>query len=361
MSQDSDTEREHEPTERKLAEARKRGELVRSAEVNVAAAYGGLLIAAVGAGAFSLRGFGTEAMVLLDQADSLAPLLLGGGAAPLGGLMAGLLWHIAPWFLLPMLLVFAALMAQQAIVFAPEKLMPKLSRISPLGNAKQKFGRSGLFEFGKSFVKLVVISIILGAFLFDRMPRIVMSQVVSPGMAVSELGGLVVEFVFLMLLAATGIGAVDYLWQRTEHLRRQRMTRQELLDEIKQSDGDPHVKGQRRQRAIEIATNRMLSDVAKADVVIVNPTHYAVALMWKRGSRTAPLCLAKGVDEIAARIRERAALEAIPIHSDPPTARAIYATVDIGQAIRPEHFRAVAAAIRFAERIRQRARERRGG
>lgn len=360
MSQDSDTEREHEPTERKLAEARKRGELVRSAEVNVAAAYGGLLIAAAGTGLFSLRGLGTEAMVLLDQADSIAPLLLGGQSSPLGGLLTGILWHIAPWFLLPTALVFAALVAQQAIVFAPEKLMPKLSRISPLGNAKQKFGRGGLFEFGKSFVKLSVISLILGVFLYDRMPRIVLSQAVSPGMAVSELGSLVVEFLFLMLLTAACIGAIDYLWQRAEHLRRHRMTRQELLDELKQSDGDPHMKGQRRRRAIDIATNRMLSDVAKADVVIVNPTHYAVALMWKRGSRNAPLCVAKGVDEIAARIRERAAEAAIPVHSDPPTARAIYATIEIGHAIRPEHFKAVAAAIRFAERIRQRARERRG-
>lgn len=355
-----DAEREHEPTERKLAEARKRGDLVRSAEVNVAAAYGGLLIAAAGMGLASLRGLGTEAMVLLDQADSLAPLLLGGASGPLGGLIGGFLWHIAPWFLLPMALVIAALMAQQSIVFAPEKLMPKLSRINPLANAKQKFGRSGLFEFGKSFFKLVTISLILGGFLISRMPRIVLSQAASSGMIVAELGRLIVEFLFMMLLIAATIGAIDYLWQRAEHLRRNRMTRQEVIDELKQSDGDPHVKGQRRQRAIEIATNRMLSDVTKADVVIVNPTHYAVALKWKRGSLHAPLCLAKGVDEIAARIRERAAEYAIPIHADPPTARAIYATVEIGREIRPEHYKAVAAAIRFAERIRQRARERRG-
>jgi flagellar biosynthetic protein FlhB len=360
MSQDGGAEREHEPTERKLAEARKRGELVRSAEVNVAAAYGGLLIAASGIGLASLQGFGTKAMVLLDQADSLAPLLLGGESGPLGGLLGALLWHVAPWFLLPMAMVFAALMAQQAIVFAPEKLMPKLSRINPMANAKHKFGRGGLFEFAKSFVKLTVISLILGAFLYDRLPRIVMAQAVSPGMAVSELGSLIVEFLFLMLLIATTIGAVDYLWQRAEHLRRHRMTRQELIDELKQSDGDPHMKGQRRQRAVEIATNRMLSDVAKADVVIVNPTHYAVALKWKRGSLHAPICLAKGIDEIATRIRERAAEAAIPIHSDPPTARAIHATIAVGAEIRPEHFGAVAAAIRFAERIRQRARERRG-
>ena len=354
---DDDTEREHEPTERKLAEARKRGELVRSAEINVAAGYGGILIAALGLGISGLRSFGTEAMVLLDQADSLAPLLLGGEAGPIGGLLGGLMMSIAPFFLLPMAMVFAALMAQQAIVFATEKLQMKISRINPLSNAKQKFGRSGLFEFAKSFAKLLVISLFLGVFLIDRLPQITMSQAVSAGMVVAELGRLIVEFLFLVLLIATTIGAIDYIWQRSQHIHRNRMTRQELLDEMKQSDGDPQLKGQRRRRAIEIATNRMLADVAKADVVIVNPTHFAVALKWRRGSLHAPLCLAKGVDEIAARIRERAAEAAVPIHSDPPTARAIYATVEIGHEIRPEHFKAVAAAIRFAENMRKRARE----
>jgi flagellar biosynthetic protein FlhB len=361
MSEDNDGEKQYEASEHKLAEARKRGELVRSAEINVAAAYAGLLLAATGLGLASLRAFGTEAMTLLDQADSLAPLVLAGGSGPLGGMLGQLFWAVAPWFLLPMIMVLAGLMAQRAIVFAPEKLMPKLSRINPFANAAQKFGRSGLFEFAKSFVKLVIISVILGLFLADRMPRIAVTQAFSPGMVVSELGRLIVEFLFLILLTAAAIGGADYLWQRAEHLRRNRMSRQELIDETKQSDGDPQMKGHRRQKAVEIATNKMLADVANADVVIVNPTHYAVALKWKRGSLHAPLCVAKGVDEIAARIRERAAEAGVPIQPDPPTARAIYATVEIGREIRPEHYKAVAAAIRFAERIRQHARERKGG
>jgi len=360
MSEESSAEKEHEATETKLAEARKRGDLVRSAEVNAAAAYGGLLLAALGAGAASLRSFGSAAMALLDQAETLAPQMLGTGSGLAGGVLGSLLWRLAPWFLLPMALVLGALAAQRAIVFAPEKLLPKLSRVNPLANAKQKFGRTGLFEFFKSFTKLLIIGTILGLFLADRLPRIVMTQALSPGLTATELGALLVEFLFLILLIAAVTGAVDYLWQRAEFLRRNRMTRQELLDELKRSDGDPQMKGQRRQRAVEIATNRMLADVARADVVIVNPTHYAVALKWKRGSRHAPLCLAKGVDAVAARIRERAAEAGVPVHADPPTARAIHASVAIGQEIRPEHYQAVAAAIRFAERMRQRARERRG-
>ena len=128
-----------------------------------------------------------------------------------------------------------------------------------------------------------------------------------------------------------------------------------MMDELKQSEGDPLMKQQRRQRGQEIAMNRMLADVPKADVVIVNPTHFAVALQWDK-TRAAPLCLAKGVDETAARIRELAQEYAVPLHSDPPTARALYAEVNIGEEIRPEHYRAVAAAIRFAENIRNKAR-----
>jgi flagellar biosynthetic protein FlhB len=128
------------------------------------------------------------------------------------------------------------------------------------------------------------------------------------------------------------------------------------MDEFKESEGDPHFKAARRQRAQEVATNRMLVDVARADVVVVNPTHYAVALRWDRGKGGAPVCVAKGVDEIARAIRERAAEHGIPIHSDPPTARAMFASVELGQEIRAEHFRAVAAAIRFADAMRRKAR-----
>ena len=132
------------------------------------------------------------------------------------------------------------------------------------------------------------------------------------------------------------------------------MSFQDMKDETKDSEGDPHAKGMRRQKGQEIALNRMLQDVAKADVIIVNPTHYAVALRWKRSDRHAPVCVAKGIDEVAARIREKAAIAGVPLHSDPPTARAIYASVEIGAPVKPEHYKPVAAAIRFAEALKAR-------
>ncbi|SOC06551.1 flagellar type III secretion system protein FlhB [Rhodobacter maris] len=358
MSEEDDDSKEFDPTPQKLEEARRKGDLVKSAELTVAATYGGIVLSAFAFGAYSLQHFGTWASVLLDQADTISAQMLGGGVTMAGGLFSQVAMALAPWVILPAAAVLLALFAQRAIVVAPEKLMFKLNRIDPISNAKQKFGRSGLFEFAKSFVKLLVISVILGNFILRELPVILMTQQLEAPQVTGQFLQMIVEFLLLMLLLATVIGAIDYLWQRAEFLRRNRMTRKELMDEMKQSEGDPHIKAQRRQKAVEIATKQMISDVAKADVVIVNPTHYAVALKWERGAKRAPVCVAKGVDEIAARIREVASENAVPIHSDPPTARALHATVDIGEEIRPEHFRAVAAAIRFAEKMRRRARER---
>ena len=163
---------------------------------------------------------------------------------------------------------------------------------------------------------------------------------------------LALDFLMIVMLVSAAIGAVDFMWQKAEHIRKNRMSRKELVDEAKQQEGDPHMKGQRRQRAQEIAMNQMLGDVPGADVVIVNPTHYAVALKWSRLPGAAPECVAKGVDQIAFRIREIAEEAAVPIHSDPPTARALFAMVEIGQEVHPEHYQAVAAAIKFAEAMR---------
>jgi flagellar biosynthetic protein FlhB len=134
------------------------------------------------------------------------------------------------------------------------------------------------------------------------------------------------------------------------------MSREDLKKETKQTDGDPAMKQQRRQRGYDIAMNKMLVETATADVVIVNPTHYAVALKWDPTSGQAPIVVAKGMDEIAARIRQVANENAVPIRSDPPTARAIHASCYVGDSIKPDQYRAVAAAIRFAEVIRKKAR-----
>lgn len=353
MSEDDD-DKSHEPSQKRLEDARKRGEIPKSADLSTAAAYAGFVLVGLVSGGSLLQHFGQTGLVLLDQPDRLAPLLFGRAPAPVAGMAAGFVTAALPVFVVPMLAVVLVLFAQRAVHFAPEKLAVKWSRISPLATAQQKFGREGLFEFGKSFAKLLTVALILGMQLSNNAADILASLALQPAQSVALMLRLLLHFMVLVVITTTVFGGVDYMWQRMQHLRRNRMSRKDLMEEMKDSEGDPHVKQQRRQRGHEIATNRMLQDVAKADVVVVNPTHYAVALQWSRKGRAAPICVAKGVDEVAARIRARAAEAGVPLQSDPPTARAIYATVEIGQQIRPEHYRAVAAAIRFAEAMRKR-------
>lgn len=356
MSREESGEKSFEPTPRKLEEARRKGEVPRSVDVITAAAYGGVLLAAASFGGAGMLAVGGALSTLLAAPDQLAGDWFGGGSTALGGAIGGrLVGALLPWFILPAAAAFLAILAQQSLVFAPSKIAPRLSRISPLETAKQKFGRNGLFEFFKSFVKLAVYSLLLGLFLLARMDDVMATVSLSPRAAIAALLRLGFDFLVIALLIAAAIAAIDLLWQRAEHRRRHMMTRQEVLDETKESEGDPHLKQARRQRGQEIAMNRMLADVPDADVVIVNPAHYAVALAWSRAPGDAPVCVAKGVDEIAARIREAAQAAGVPIHRDPPTARAIWRVVEIGQQIRPEHYRAVAAAIRFAETLRAQA------
>ena len=203
----------------------------------------------------------------------------------------------------------------------------------------------------------MIYSTCLTLFLKANLTEILSASAAPAKSSILLMMNLLFRFLFIVIAIALAIGVVDFLWQYAEHMRKNRMSRKEIQDETKDAEGDPHVKQQRRQRAQEIATNQRMSDVPDADVVIVNPTHFAVALKWSRTVGSAPVCVAKGVDEVAAVIRSVAAEAGVPVHSDPPTARALHATVEIGQEIPEEHYRPVAAAIRFAETMRKRASE----
>lgn len=354
-------EKTHEPTPRKLDEARRQGDIPRSSDLNFTAALLGLALACAAAGEYVATGAGAALAGWIDHgAATTAPL----DTATLRGGFAGLMWALlvalAPVLLLPLLLVVASVAGQRGFVLAGQKAAPKLSRIDPVEVAKQKFGRSGLFEFAKSAVKLMTVSVAVGVFLYVNRAPLLGSLQAAPAQTGPLMGRLLLDFLWLSVAISGAIAALDYLFQVADHRMRQSMTHKELRDELKQTEGDPHLKQARRQRGHDIATNRMLADVPGADVVVVNPSHYAVALGWDRAPGRAPHCVAKGRDEIAARIREAAQEAGVPIHRDPPTARALHASVGLGEEVRPEHYRAVAAAIRFAERMRDRARQRGG-
>ena len=357
---DEEDEKPFDPSPEKLRKAREKGEIARTPDLLVASGYAGFAIAALIWGEHSLRAFGTGLMAVLDHSDRLAKLVFSGGSPQpvLGPILLDVSIALLPWFVVPACTVLVVLIAQRGIVFASNKVEPKLSKISIVSNAKQKFGRNGLFDFAKSFFKLFVYSLCLVLFFKLRLPEIAVSSHSDPSFAVALMGRLFLEMLTIVLVVALVIGGVDALWQHAEHQRKNRMSRKELRDEAKDAEGDPHLKQERRQRAQKIAMNQMMAEVPRADVVIVNPTHYAVALAWSRSPGAAPECVAKGVDEVAASIRRLAEEAAVPIHSDPPTARAIYATVELGQEIDEAHYRAVAAAIRFADEMRQKQRSR---
>ena len=351
---EDDSDKSFDPTPQKLLEARKKGEVAKSTDLHTAAAYAGLTLTCVAVGAHMMTSFGGALQVMLDQPAQLADVLFNGGPS---AVMGGILWvtsvSVLPVFAVPALAVLAAIIVQRAFVIAPSKLQPKLSRISVVQNAKQKFGRGGFFEFGKSFAKLLLYSACLALFLWDRLPEMVGVMHASPGLVAALLAEMCLTFLFIVVLISAALGGIDAIWQHKEHIRKNRMSRKEIMDETKNSEGDPHLKQERRSRAQAIATQQMMADIPQADVVIVNPTHYAVVLKWSRGSGTAPVCVAKGVDEIALRIREIAQEHGIPIHSDPPTARTLHAVTSIGEEIHPDQYAAVAAAIRFADRMRE--------
>lgn len=353
---DDDSDKSFEPTPQKLQKARKKGEVAKSQDLSVVAAYVGLLIALLTLGKFSAVELGTLFVVLIEQSDDIAQLVVAGpAAAPVAGLLRAAMVPVAVLFALPAVVVLLSLIAQRALIFTPDKLKPKLSRISIVSNAKNKFGRGGLFEFAKSFAKLAIYGTCLALYLKANLTGIISASAMPGHASILLMMNLLFRFLFIVIAIALAIGVIDYLWQFAEHIRKNRMSRKDIQDETKDAEGDPHVKQQRRQRAQEIASNQMMADVPGADVVIVNPTHFAVALKWSRAAGAAPVCVAKGVDEIAAAIRSAAGQSGVPIHSDPPTARALHATVEIGQEIAEEHYHPVAAAIRFAEAMRKRA------
>lgn len=352
-------EKSFDPTPQRLEEARKKGDVPRSSDLTAAAVYLAFLGVVVTAGSFAIQQAASTLMVFIAHPDRLEGAILGpGGSGLMGSILLQALWAFSPVFAIPILAVVVSLAAQRAVVFSGDKIQPKLSKLSILKNAQQKYGPTGLVEFLKQFVKLVAIGFTLYIFLRGDLDRMI-------GAARSDAritGTLMMDSLKIILSAvcviAVVIAAIDLFWQRYDHARKLRMSFQDLKEEIKRSEGDPHMKSQRRQRAQSLAMNRMLLDVPKADVIIVNPTHYAVALKWSRAKGSAPACVAKGENEIALRIREIAETAKIPVHQDAPTARALHATVEIGMEISPEHYRAVAAAIRFADLARRNARAR---
>ena len=345
-----------EATPSRVDKARSEGDVAQSREANIAASYAGFFVAT------ALFGGATATALAAHLAAFQAnPAGVGNALFPADGARANadIIWTSAiiatPIIAAPALAVLTSLFAQRAIAFAPSKLSPKFSRISPAANAKNKFGPSGMVEFLKGAAKLLVVIIIFASVFAQQFSAMPGEALKSAHAIPAALQSRAILFVGAITLFAAIIAALDIPWSLHEHAKRLRMTAEEVKREQKENEGDPAMKQSRRDRAQAAATNSMLRDVPTANVVIVNPVHYAVALAWSPASGSAPVCVAKGVDALALKIREIAAANGVPIRHDAPAARGLHASVEVGEEIRREHFAAVAAAIHFAEEMRKKA------
>lgn len=355
MSESKD-DRQFDASEQKLRKAREEGDIPRSTEVSSALVYAGMFAAIMLLGVpLSIHWLAGAVSISTDYVDIRLAEATSLRAALNFSAYSGLLMLAA--LAIPGALVMVGLIVQQGLVFSPKKVAPDFKRINPIKNAGQKFGKSGLVTFAMSVGRVTLVGL-GGWLLFANLVDLLSSSLFMGEMQwVSGMSLMIRQALLLALSIAATFAVLDFMWKRHEFLTRNKMTRKEVEDEFKESEGDPHLKAARRQKAVEIAMSSMLKDVEGADVVMVNPTHYAVALKWERGSGKAPVCVAKGTDEIAAKIRERAAEHKVPIYSDPPATRALHATVEIGDEIQQDHFAAVAAAIRFAQKMREKARQ----
>lgn len=350
--QNEGQEKTLEASEQKLRKAREKGDIAQSTEINTFMMYVGVFLAVVMLGGAIGQGVTTILAGMLERPERVAGGLILGEADGLADWIFGsLAIKIFPFFLLPITMIILSLVAQRSVTFSPSKIQPKLSNLSLVANAKKKYGPGGLGEFLKSFAKLVVITVIAGIFFkkeFEILPAYAgMPAQLLPGLMAKE--GLVL--MLYVMIGAALIASIDLPAKIMSHKRKMRMTVQEARDENKENEGDPYQKQKRRQKAMEISQSTMLQDVTNANVIIVNPTHFSVALAWDRDSGEAPKLIAKGVDHMAFRIRERAKLAGIPIHENPPCARALFASTEVGDIIPREHFAAVAAAIHYADQI----------
>ena len=354
MSEGADNdgqEKSFDASETKIRQSREKGDTPQSKEANTFMLYAGLTVAIIMFGGAVTEKLFTELSMMLTRPAALGEMVLQGqeGSA-FTDILGGIVLAISPMFLIPIVFIISSLVVQQAVVIAPEKLKPKLSRLSIVSNAKEKYGMTGMVEFFKRLFKMSFIAVIAGIFFYQAFFNLAGLSTMPAHYLLIEMKEEALLLLFYMLIATAAITLVDLPYARFAHLKKLRMTFQEIKDEAKESEGDPHMKRARRSRAEAISRSTMLRDVATADVIIVNPTHYAVALKWSRDTGEVPMCVAKGVDELAMRIRERANLHGIPIHSDPPCARSLHALVEVGEGIKYEHYAAVAAAIHFADK-----------
>lgn len=346
-----DSEKTEEPTDKKLSDSRKKGEVAKSREVNNAVmliAAGIMLLAIAPSMAQSVTGL---AKIFLAQPHTFAI-----DHAMVINLMQDVLYQLLLILIIPfalfVVLAFLGGIIQHGFLFTAEQMKPKFTKISPISGAKKFVSPQQLMEFAKTLAKLLMIGAVLTLLIlptFDSLSTVI-------DLPLIDLVTLLWENAMLLLVAAVLIQIIiavaDFTFQKHQHMKKMKMSHQEVKDEHKSVEGDPQVKGRIRALRMERARQRMMAAVPEADVVITNPTHYAVALKYDGESMAAPRLVAKGADLIAQRIRELAAEHQVPMVRNPPLARALHDFVELDQEVPPQHYEAVARVVAYVMRLR---------
>lgn len=353
MAEDTDdSSKTEEPTGKRLADAREKGQVAKSREIDH---WIMLLAATVAVFAFGPDMVARLKWALVFYLEKPHDVLLDGDG--LVSVMIRLSWEVglalAPVVGLLMVAAVAASFVQHGFLVAPDLLKPKWSKLSPISGLKRIFSTAGLVEFAKGTLKLVIIGG-FGYWLmrgdFDELEKYIFFDPVQTLELVLRLSLKLLAGILAILAVIAGL---DFLYQSFKRMQDLRMTREEIREEFKQSEGDPIVKGRLRQLRMERARRRMMAEVPKSDVVITNPTHFAIALKYEQATMQAPKVTAKGTDLVAHKIKDLAIEANVPIVENPPLARALYASVEIDQEIPPEHYKAVAEVIGYVMRLRK--------
>ncbi len=358
-NQQDDSQKTEEPTHRRLEQAREKGQVARSQEVThwfmilaFALLVGIFAESMTGGLARSLTRFIEQPHAIRLDQGQVDELLL----ETLGDI-ATVMW--LP-FLVTVLAAFFSGFVQHGLVFSTEPITPKLEKLSPIKGLKRLFSTRSLFDFVKGILKISIVGVVVVLLLWPEFAMIPTVGTIGVLEFLGVLQTLAVRVLVGVLAVMTIIAVLDFLYQKQQHIKQLRMSKQEIKDEFKQTEGDPMIKARLRQIRIERARRRMMAAVPEADVVVTNPTHYAVALKYESSEMEAPVLIAKGADEVALRIREVAKEHEIPIVENPPLSRALFEGVDLDQAIPPEHYKAVAEVIGYVMQFKRKMLGRRG-
>jgi len=344
-------DRTEKPTAKRRNEARKKGQVAKSQDLSGALVLGGGLIAITAVGGTIFSGAGTFMQMAFDQIAHPGTVR---SAAGLKGLMSSaehtLLSTVAPVAAICAAVAILANVAQVGLKPRLSALKPDVKRVNPASGAKNLFGPRLVFEAGKALAKVAVIGAVVAMALIPDLTNLGASVGTPPAALAKLMSAGVMGIAIRAVLGYLLIAIVDFLWQRHRHEKSLKMTKQEIKEEFKSHQLPPEVRSAIRRRQMQAARARMMAAVPNADVVVTNPTHYAVALQYD-GQQPAPVVVAKGKDLVAAQIRRIATENGVPIVPDPPLARELHRTVEVDQMIPAELYAAVAQLLAFVYRL----------